>query len=704
LSTRVIAFLFLFGFAFGSVGCGKVNLKCSPGKTSCGDGCRDLTSDAHNCGACGVMCSDGQSCVAGSCVCDGGQTACGTTCTDTQTDPANCGTCGNTCSGGAMCTNGTCGCPTGQDDCSGTCTDLQSDASNCGTCGHACTGGDACLGGACGSCGALSACGGSCVDEQSDNNHCGSCTTVCGVGHTCQSGQCKCVTSGQSDCGGTCVDEQTDNSNCGACGVSCTGGKSCQAGTCKCSTGQTDCNGTCVDETSDSMHCGACSTVCSGGKSCMSSSCICPSGATDCSGTCVNEQSDNSHCGSCTNVCTTGHSCQTGTCKCTASGTTDCSGTCVNEQTDPANCGGCGVVCGGGTTCQAGMCKCPSGQTNCGGTCYVVTSDRAHCGAACAICTSTQLCNSGSCVSAPAASFATNPPWGDPTGWTDSGNAPIQVSLNPTGITGLTYQCRTGPVSTIGSQAFASCDGASGTTAVDKPAAGADGSMQTDYHYVQGSYTSNTVSYQFYAHSSLNGVAKCAPKFTDAQYVTAAQSYATANPTKFTIPATPLFTGDASLKLRNPFIVVPFKGVSPSIPMGYGGWPTGATFDFTTKDLSLRHRYTLSSDAKLLIFKRNFVATGSNSCVNMGQHHGHSYRSPISMCDAFVVNIKGQGLCMSAAGATPTVVLNVDSAGAFVSGWNLIRTIPYAVGLSGARSTNLCSTGNCTGGQLLLPP
>ena len=696
------AFSILLTLAFASFGCGKVNLKCSPGKTSCAGGCTDVTSDARNCGACGNACSDGQACTNGACSCTAGLTACGTTCTDPQTDATNCGACGNACAAGAICTDGVCGCPTGKSDCSGSCADLQNDAANCGTCGNACPNGDGCVNGSCG-CGTLSTCNATCVNEQTDNSHCGSCTTVCGVGHSCQAGQCKCVTAGQSDCGGTCVSEQTDNNNCGACGVVCSGGKTCVAGACTCPAGQTDCSGTCVNEQTDSMHCGTCATVCAGGKSCVAGGCVCPAGQTDCSGTCVNEQTDNSHCGTCTTVCSGGHTCTTGTCQC-GTGLTDCTGTCVNEQTDNNHCGGCSTVCSGGMTCQAGTCKCPSGQTNCGGTCAVTTSDRAHCGSTCAVCSATQLCNNGSCVTAPAAAFATNPPWGDPTGWTDSSSAALQASLLPTGITGLTYQCRTGSVSTIATLPFASCDGASGTTAVDKPAAGADGSMETDYRYIQGAYTSNTVTYQFYAHSSLNGVAKCAPKFTDAQYVTAAQNYATANPTKFTIPATPLFTGDANLKLRNPFIVVPFKGVSESIPMGFGGWPATQPFDFTTKDLSLRHRYSLSADAKLLILKRNFAAMGTNSCINMGQHHGHGYRSPITQCDAFVVNIKGQGLCMSAAGAAPAVVNNTDSAGAFVSGWNMIRTIPYGVGNNGIRSTNLCTTGNCNGAQTLLPP
>ena len=615
-----VRFLVILAAAMWASGCGKVNLKCSPGQTSCAGGCADVTSDSHNCGACGVSCSADQQCVAGACACTvAGLTGCGTTCTDLTSDAANCGACGNACPSGQACTNGACACGAGMTDCGGgSCIDLQTDAANCGACGNACAAGTACTAGKCGCGTGLSACGGACVDEQTDNGNCGGCGTVCGTGKSCQAGQCVC-SPGDAICGGACVDEQTDNSNCGACGVVCGTGKSCQAGTCKCTGGKTDCSGVCVD-----------------------------------------------------------------------------------EQTDNSNCGACGTTCTGGKSCQTGMCKCTGGQVDCGGTCFTVSADRAHCGPSCQVCTATQVCNNG-CVTAPAASFTST--WGDPTGWLDSAGQPIQASLAPTSIPGVVYQCRTGPAATIGTQAFGNCDGSTGVTAVAKPTAGANGSFQIDYHYTQGSYTSNTASFPFYVHSSLNSVPKCTQKFTDAQYFAAAQAYATANPTKFSIPATPLFTGDANLKLRNPFIVIPFKQVHESIPMGFGGWPATQPFDFTTKDLSLRHKFVLSSDNKLLMLKRNFQSSGGG-CINMSEHHGHGWRSPIRSCDAFIVNINGQALCISAAGTSPAVVPNTDSGGAFVSGWNVIRTAPYAAPNSGIHSTNLCGAASCQSNPALifLPP
>ena len=619
---KLLRLVYLAGLLACAAGCGKVNLKCSPGTTACPSGCADVTTDGRNCGACGVTCGVDQACVGGSCTCTAaGMTSCGSTCVDLTSDTANCGACGNGCATGQLCVAGSCACTSGLTSCTSGCADLQNDNANCGSCDHACVNGTTCIG-----------------------------------------GQCVCPSS-STVCSGVCVDTATDNSNCGACGNACTGGKSCQGGAC----------------------------VCTGGKM-------------DCSGTCVDEQTDNNHCGNCTTVCGAGKSCTTGSCQCTG-GKTDCSGTCVDEQTDNNHCGGCTTVCSGGKSCMGGNCVCPTGQVDCGGTCFVVTADRSHCGSTCQVCTSTQICNNG-CVAAPAPTFTSI--WGDPTGWTDSNNMPIQASLGPaSGVPGIVYQCRTGPAATIGSQAFGNCDGMTGTMPTHKPTAGANGSFQTDYRYTQGSYTSPVASFPFYVHSSLNGVAKCPPKFTDAQYFTAAQSYATANPTKFTIPATPLFTGDASLKLKNPFIVVPFKQVQKSNPMFMPGspWTMTAPFDYTTKDLSLRHKFVLSSDNKLLLFKRNFKGTGG-SCQNMSASHTHGNRSPNMQCDAFVLNIHGQGLCISGAGSSPAVVANFGTGGAYPTGWNLIRGAPYTAALGGTRTTNLCGAASCQSSPVLifLPP
>lgn len=100
--------------------------KCKGGKVKCGKKCRDLTTDAANCGNCGHACDSGQRCVGSACTgaCSGGQTSCGGSCVDTQTDSANCGRCGNPCGSGKSCQGGQCVTPTcGANEllCGGTC-------------------------------------------------------------------------------------------------------------------------------------------------------------------------------------------------------------------------------------------------------------------------------------------------------------------------------------------------------------------------------------------------------------------------------------------------------------------------------------------------------------------------------------------------------------------------------------------------------
>ena len=70
---------------------------------TCNGVCVDLQSDEANCGACGVVCPEGETCQAGACRCGGsrtcgsGLTCCSGTCVDLLTDLNNCTACGNVC-------------------------------------------------------------------------------------------------------------------------------------------------------------------------------------------------------------------------------------------------------------------------------------------------------------------------------------------------------------------------------------------------------------------------------------------------------------------------------------------------------------------------------------------------------------------------------------------------------------------------------
>ncbi|MEZ4411031.1 MAG: MXAN_6577-like cysteine-rich protein, partial [Polyangiales bacterium] len=122
---------------------------CPAGQTACGSACVNIRADDNNCGACGTVCSGGESCMSGACACPAGQCSCGGACVNVRTDNNNCGACGNACGAGQSCSNGVCACPPGQTLCSGACVNLLNDNANCGRCAGACTGGSSCNAGAC---------------------------------------------------------------------------------------------------------------------------------------------------------------------------------------------------------------------------------------------------------------------------------------------------------------------------------------------------------------------------------------------------------------------------------------------------------------------------------------------------------------------------------------------------------------------------
>lgn len=183
-------------------------------------------------GACGTVCSQGQTCVAGQCFtppqqCISGRAHCSGNLADycevdTNTDDANCGNCGNACSNAQTCLAGTCTatCPAGQSLCSGGCVDLQNDSQSCGTCGTVCSGGSTCVAGQCACHNGQQLCGGVCVSQSSDPANCGGCGVTCAAGRACTFGVCQltCSGTGKQLSSGSCIQTLTDNNNCGLCG------------------------------------------------------------------------------------------------------------------------------------------------------------------------------------------------------------------------------------------------------------------------------------------------------------------------------------------------------------------------------------------------------------------------------------------------------------------------------------------------------
>jgi glucosylceramidase len=122
--------------------------------------------------------------------CPADQVACGQVCVAVMTDPTSCGGCGIPCSVGEICQAGTCQCVSGL-LCNGAC--VPSDASHCGDCATVCPTGQVCGQNGC----ALAcapgetACGSVCaVTSGSDAFNCGGCAIVCAAGQVCSGGTC----------------------------------------------------------------------------------------------------------------------------------------------------------------------------------------------------------------------------------------------------------------------------------------------------------------------------------------------------------------------------------------------------------------------------------------------------------------------------------------------------------------------------------
>jgi hypothetical protein len=83
---------------------------CAAGAACCNGVCTNLSSDRHNCGACGHVCAASTPvCGQGACsACPNGTTNCGGACVSTNWDALNCGGCGIQCGANQTCALGTC--------------------------------------------------------------------------------------------------------------------------------------------------------------------------------------------------------------------------------------------------------------------------------------------------------------------------------------------------------------------------------------------------------------------------------------------------------------------------------------------------------------------------------------------------------------------------------------------------------------------
>lgn len=279
------------------IGCGEpLSDSCAAPSLSCSGECVDVQRDAAHCGACDVLCGEGEVCTQGRCLAEDGSRACTSSerrcegvCVDVQRDASHCGACGAPCNSWETCEAGACVATpvtcegSGEQACEGACVDVSDSAAHCGACGVACESG-LCLEGECAppcAPGELR-CGVECVDPSSDARHCGasgSCEgdqagTRCDARAVCVAGSCELRCRGEFlACEDRCVDTLTDVTACGECGNVCPvydhASPACAQGSCEsvCEVGFGDCNQDlmrdgCETSLRTTSACGACGVSC----------------------------------------------------------------------------------------------------------------------------------------------------------------------------------------------------------------------------------------------------------------------------------------------------------------------------------------------------------------------------------------------------------------------------------------------------------
>ena len=231
------------------------------------------------------------------------------------------------------------------------------------------------------------------------------------------------------------------------------------------------------------------------------------------------------------------------------------------------------------------------------------------------------------------------------TGWTDQDGQPIRLQFLPVS-TGV-LECRTGPEAMIGMLEFEPCDGADGRGGFHVPAPDPtfpEGSYETQARIRRGAELSDQVSYPFYVHRSLDSTRLCPPLISDALVLEQARSHLASAP--------PFGNGTV---VRNPFVSVPFDGVTVTVGMVNGsGWDPNLT-SVRVEAKSLRRRFVLNQERDLLLVRREYESrmarmfASEHSCRNSFKFGGGTDRK--FDCQYFVLNSRGQSVCLVPNGA-----------------------------------------------------
>jgi hypothetical protein len=174
--------------------------------------------------------------------------------------------------------------------------------------------------------------------------------------------------------------------------------------------------------------------------------------------------------------------------------------------------------------------------------------------------------------------------------------------------------------------------------------AGADGAWITDvrWRFPDGAH-SETFPFKYYIHHTLYKAKRCASPISDAQWFAKAKD-------RLLEPKPGTFKPDNSADtfLVNPFVRVTYQ--PPNANNIFYAFEQDGTQQ-TVEMWSLRRRFALSSDNRLLLVARNFASSRTGNCfaASFRIHNSHrKYNSEIIgfSCEAIVLNRQGAGVCL----------------------------------------------------------
>ena len=274
-------------------------------------------------------------------------------------------------------------------------------------------------------------------------------------------------------------------------------------------------------------------------------------------------------------------------------------------------------------------------------------------------------------------------PWRTPTGWLDANGDPIHMGVEAVAL--AVYECRSGRTArgapgNVGTLPWVPCDGASGTlnTVRGFPvAADPNGRYRTEVRLHIVDYVSQTVSHEYYAHDSLDEVATCAPKISDAEVYKIVKEFSVPDLDR---PLNTNWPFRDDVVTEAPFVRpvwgLGFSPPNPDIPgarYNVIAIPLAQDPDERPPEplfqsvLSLRHSFTLSQDRTMMIVRRLYESrrpeifgTGA-SCRNAFQFgwyevkgvspcwsqscEGTPARAMVD-CEALVLNYRGEAVCV----------------------------------------------------------